>query len=618
MGIGKRVPTFSEGGYELPVYDYATPPEIATGEPVRHSVAIVGGGLSGLTLAALLGSYGVPCVLLDEDDTVGVLGASSRGICYAQPTLELFETLGFSSSVIEAGATWSTGRVYTRDRELFSFELEKAQGSDFPPFVNIQQFYVEGLLVEAVDRYPVVDLRWRSRVTGIEQDDAGVRLTVECPDGSYQLLADHVVDATGASSPIREALSVEVTEERLPGRWVISDIQFADPRPSERYAWIDATFNEGRAVWLHKMADDVWRVDFQMTPDSDPAEIESAAAVDARIRGMFGQDIDYKSVWIGSFQTRTTMVDRMSVGRVHLCGDAAHVVPPFGARGGNTGVQDANNLAWKLAMVVRGEAPTRLLDSYAAERMPIAERNRTVTRRSARFMQPRSDTEASLRDAVLAMAGDDPFLRSFVNTGRMAHPDRYASSEWIASTGGSRLNHSATVRRGETSTSVPELLRETGARLAVLMFEADPSTGAEVVSVASDGPVVCYAIDAEASGTFGPVGEDATPKAGDLWVIRPDGMIVGIARTAAEVRMLIDGALGRADLPRDPAAHHEVDYGPFAAADAFYEALIAAHEGRSAEESARLNAALVVALTGAVADPAALRGCLERAESSLA
>ncbi|MEO9149198.1 MAG: FAD-dependent oxidoreductase, partial [Burkholderiaceae bacterium] len=135
------------GGYHLPEYPFIPPPELASGAVHRHPIVIVGGGITGLTLACSLAWHGVPCVLLDEDNTVGVKGASSRGICYTQKSLEIFDKLGIYQRIAAKGIRWSIGRTFAGNDEVYAFDLSK-QGdynlSQQPPFINIQQFYIEG------------------------------------------------------------------------------------------------------------------------------------------------------------------------------------------------------------------------------------------------------------------------------------------------------------------------------------------------------------------------------------------------------------------------------------------------------------------------------------------
>ena len=148
-------------------------------------------------------------MLLDEDNTVGVKGASSRGICYTQKSLEIFERLGIYDRIAAKGIQWSVGRTFAGKDEVYSFDLRQQSAfnlSTQPPFINIQQFYIEGYLVERIYELGNVELRWKNRVTAFAQDNECATLTVSTPAGDYQLRADHVIDATGSHSPFRKWL----------------------------------------------------------------------------------------------------------------------------------------------------------------------------------------------------------------------------------------------------------------------------------------------------------------------------------------------------------------------------------------------------------------------------
>jgi 3-(3-hydroxy-phenyl)propionate hydroxylase len=426
-----RAATAVTGGtYELPVYPFVEPAELR-GERLRHPVVIVGAGLTGLTAACDCALRGIPAVVLDEDDTVGVRGAASRGICYAQKSLEIYKRLGILDRMLAKGIQWSVGRTSAGNDEVYSFDLKKMQThsvSEQPPFINLQQFYVEWFLVERIHELGLVELRWKNRVIEIAPNQDHVVLTVATPSGPYTLQASWVIDCCGAHSVIRDKLGVHATGSKIADRWCISDVRFEREPPAERWTWIEAPFNENRAVWQHLMADRVWRLDYQMPADADPEAISRPEVVADRLRRQFGPDVKYELVWVGPYAYRSLCLDTFRVGRVLFAGDAAHVMSPFGARGGNSGIQDADNLVWKLALVLEGKAPERLLDSYAIERRQAALDNIRITNRTTRFLSPPTRVEKRFRDAVISLAREFPFARAFVNTGRLSSPTRYVDS----------------------------------------------------------------------------------------------------------------------------------------------------------------------------------------------
>jgi len=485
---------FSRGsGYELPEYPFQAPPEIAAGSASHHPIVIVGGGITGLTAACALAQYGIPAVLLDEDNTVGVKGASSRGICYAQKSLEIFERLGVYERIAAKGIQWSVGRTFAGKDEVYSFDLRQQSAynlSSQPPFINIQQFYIEGYLVERIYELGNVELRWKNRVTGFEQNNECATLTVETPAGKYQLRADYVIDASGSHSPFRQWVGASVTARQGDDRWCIADVRFQKHPPVERHTWIEAPFNDNRAVWQHMMGDNVWRIDYQMAPDADLAEVSREDLVRERLTRQFGTDAGLEIVWVGPYAYRSECVDRMRHGRVFFMGDAAKVVNPFGARGGNTGIADADNLAWKLAAVMKDRASPELLESYHEERHEAARQNVLVTDRTARFLRPATPVEKTFRSAALTLARQHVFARQFVNTGRMAVANPYTHSSACDETGGQSVQNVALTWPDGSRGQVNDLLRWADGRLLVLIFgTASPAALERLRSLCETAPL---------------------------------------------------------------------------------------------------------------------------------
>jgi 3-(3-hydroxy-phenyl)propionate hydroxylase len=490
---------FTEGaGYVLPEYPFVEPPEVRDSETGHHPIVIVGGGLAGLTMACSLARYGVAAVLLDEDNTVGVKGASSRGICYTQKSLEIFHRLGVYERISTKGVQWSVGRTFAGKDEVYSFDLRQQSGyrlSSQPPFINIQQFYIEAYLVERIGELGHVELRWCNRLTGFEQDDECATLTVATPTGEYRLRADHVIDATGSHSPLREWAGATVTARKGDDRWCIADVRFSKSPPVERHTWIEAPFNENRAVWQHLMGDRVWRIDYQMAPNADPQEVSREELVRERLARQFGADCEIEIVWVGPYAYRSECIDRMRHGRVFFMGDAAKVVSPFGARGGNTGIADADNLAWKLAAVMRGRAAPALLDSYHQERHEAACQNVAVTDRTARFLRPSDGAEKVFRDAALGLARQYVFARQLVNTGRMAIANPYTRSDACEASGGLPVQNVSFHWPDGSAGCVNDLLQWADGDLLLLLFGGAAAAGLERLrALARAAPLRCVQV----------------------------------------------------------------------------------------------------------------------------
>jgi len=405
-----------------PAFDYQRSPDQDAARPAHHKVVVVGAGLVGLTAALDLAQRGVKVLLLDDDNTVSV---GSRSICQAKRTLEIWDRLGCAAPMLDKGVTWQVGRIFRGGQEVYNFDLQPEGGHRFPAFINLQQYYVEQFLLERLRGQQGVEIRWRNKVTGIAAHSDGVRLTVETPDGLYDLEADWLIAADGARSAIRRLMSLKFIGREFQDRFLIADLHLPEPPfgrrgPTERWFWFEPTFHKGDSALLHRQADDVWRLDFQLGADADPDEECKPERVTPRVKAALGADFGFEFEWLSVYRFQCRRLERFRHGRVLFAGDSAHQVSPFGARGGNSGVQDADNLAWKLAMVVTGEAPERLLDSYDAERGPAADENILASSRSTDFMSPKTSVARQFRDAVLALAERLPFARRLINSGRLS------------------------------------------------------------------------------------------------------------------------------------------------------------------------------------------------------
>lgn len=545
------------GGYVLPRYPFVEPPELSgRGSQGHYPVVIVGAGLCGLTMACDLASRGIEAVVLDDDDTVGVRGASSRGIVYARKSLEVFRRLGIWERIRDKGVQWFVGRTLVDSEVIYEFDMTAVTASEQPAFVNLQQFYVESFLVDRITELGRTQLRWRNRVLRAVQNDAGVVLEVDTPAGRYELAADWVIDASGLASAVRDGFGLEThAAKSTEDRWCITDVRFQKALPQERWTWVEAAANEGRAIWQHPMADGVWRLDFQMEPDSDPDYVSRADVAAARLRRHLGEDTEFELVWVGPYQYRAHLLDDFRAGRVFFIGDAAHVVSPFGARGGNTGIQDAENLSWKLALVLTGRAPERLLDTYSEERRAAAAVNLEVSRRSARFLAPRTEAEYALRSAVLTLARRYPFARALVNTGRLSIPHVYADSSLVTSGGQAIQNVPIVLPDGRRGTLIDLLATaETG----LLGFwrasqPPDQSLLPELHRLEAAQPVRFFAIDrgGELASVGDPQGllkQELGIGVGEIAVLRPDLHLTGIVEDGEhdELRRIVRHAIGHA------------------------------------------------------------------------
>ena len=389
----------------------------------RHPVIVVGAGPVGLTAAIDLALRGIPVVLLDDADRIG---EGSRGICYAKRSLEIWDRLGVGERLVELGVTWKLGKVYLGDALAYSFDLLPEAGHKMPAFINLQQYLLEKALVDHAADIRGIDLRWKNKVVGLEQHNDCVLLTIETPDGSYRIEADWVIAADGARSTVRELLGLAFAGIGFDEKFLIADIRMSADFPTQRRFWFDPPFHSGQSALMHRQPDNVWRIDLQLGSDADVEEEQQAERVIPRLKRMLG-DRAFELEWISIYRFDCRRLDRFVHGRVIFAGDSAHQVSPFGARGGNSGVQDAENIAWKLAAVLAGEAEPHLIESYNTERIQAADENIGHSTRSTDFIAPRSAAERELRNAVLALAPEAEFARRMVNSGRLSIATTYES-----------------------------------------------------------------------------------------------------------------------------------------------------------------------------------------------
>ena len=408
--------------YDYQPFAYTRPPGLVAPEP-RHPVLIVGAGPVGLALAVNLAQAGVRAVVVDDNNVVSV---GSRAICWAKRSLEILDRLGVGEAARDKGVTWKVGRTYCGEAEVFNFDLLPEDGHKMPAFVNLQQYYVEEFLVARAQALGV-DLRWKNRVTGVEQAGDHAVVSLETPDGSYDLQADWVVACDGARSPVRGMLDLQFDGELFEERFLIADIEMQADFPSERRFWFKPPFHNGQSALLHKQPDNIYRIDLQLGWDTDPEVEKRPENVIPRIARVVGHG-DFRLDWVSIYTFQCRRLKRFVEGRVIFAGDSAHIVSPFGARGGNGGLQDVDALGWRLAAVCKG-ADVGALAAYDRERQFAADENLLNSSRATRFMSPEAGVETMFRDAVLDLAAHAPFARPMVNSGRLSRPCVYPMAD---------------------------------------------------------------------------------------------------------------------------------------------------------------------------------------------
>jgi 3-(3-hydroxy-phenyl)propionate hydroxylase len=510
----------------------------AASDMAEHPVVVVGAGPVGLSLAIDLAQRGQNVVLLDDADRIG---EGSRAICFSKRSLEYWDRLGVGDRMVDKGVVWSVGRIFHGPAELYQFNLLPEQGHKRPAFINLQQFYAEAYLVDRVEQLPGISLRWRNKVTALEQRNDGVLVNIATPEGSYRLLAAYVIACDGARSSLRQMVGAEFAGQVFEDQFLIADVKMTAEFPTERWFWFDPPFHAGRSALLHKQPDDVWRIDLQLRPDADPAAEKRPENVRPRIARMLGHD-KFEFEWISLYKFQCRRMDKFIHGRVIFAGDAAHQVSPFGARGANSGLEDAENLAWKLDRVLRKDSPEGLLDSYHIERSAAADENIRESTRSTDFMAPNTAQEARLRKAVLALAKETEFGKRMVNGGRLSVPTVYESP---LSTPDGDTWHGGP-QPGTSMYDAPideryltDAFIDQGKRFTCLAFgngrSVDMPEGVGTIRIGGEGGLA----DAE---QFASARYDAAP--GTTYLLRPDGYVA--ARFRHPTRSALDAALSRA------------------------------------------------------------------------
>jgi 3-(3-hydroxy-phenyl)propionate hydroxylase len=470
--------------------------------PVRYPVVIMGGGPVGVATALDLGRQGIRAIVLDDHEGVGM---GSRAICFAKRSLEIADRYGCGAPMLDKGVVWNVGKVFYEDRKVFEFNLLPEDGHKFPAFINMQQPYFEQFMIDRVRELQAegmpIELRGKNRVDGVVVKDDHVVLTVMTPEGPYTIEADWLIGADGANSPLRGMMGLEFEGRVFEDNFLIADIKMKGDQsfPTERWFWFEPPFKSGSSTLLHKQPDDVWRIDFQLGWEIDRKEELKEENICVRLDAMLGPEIEYEMVWSSIYTFQCKRMERFREGRVIFAGDAAHQVSPFGARGANSGMQDVDNLGWKLGLVVQGKSPESLLDSYDSERVFGAEENIMNSTRSTDFITPKSEISKVFRNAVLNLSEKHAFARPLVNSGRLSVPCVYDGG--VLNSGDDLVGGPARTRPGAPcpdapvgsgflvpklgddfvvlaiNAKVPALLEEAGitARVISISTEDDPS-----------------------------------------------------------------------------------------------------------------------------------------------
>ncbi len=414
--MGKINREFVEYPFKPRLYPPTLPALKDGREAKRHRVVIVGGGPVGMSLALGLAGFGIASVVLEADERVCI---GSRAICISRRSLEILARLGVADAFLARGLPWTGGRSFYRDTQVLHFTMPHDAHQKLPPMINMSQYDIEQILLDRAEAMrDLIEIRWQSRMSSLRTRDDGAELDITTPAGDYTLAADWVVACDGGRSSVREALGLSLEGTTYEGRYVIVDIHLKSARPTERLAWFDPPSNPGSTILMHKQPGDVWRIDYQLRDDEDPDEAVKPRNVIPRIEShlrMIGETGPWAPIWIAIYRAHALTLPSYRHGRVLFAGDAGHLVPIFGVRGLNSGLDDSDNLAWKLALTIKAAAGSSLLDSYSAERVAATHENLAYGTKSTEFMAPPSPAFSLMRQAVLSLAARHPRVRSLIN-----------------------------------------------------------------------------------------------------------------------------------------------------------------------------------------------------------
>jgi 3-(3-hydroxy-phenyl)propionate hydroxylase len=412
--------------FDYPEYPFIRPAEL-DGKSLQHPVVIIGAGPIGMTAALELARHGIRTVVLDDKNTVN---EGSRAVCIARHSMECLQQIGLAKTFEKSALPWTKGSSYYRDKLVYRLRMPHPESERYYPMYNLQQQYIEKYLIDKADANNLIEMRWQNKVTDIRQDQNGVKLKVETPEGNYTLDSQFALAADGAHSVMRRQLGLRLKGEAYEGRYVIVDIQMKSDYPTERRAFFDPSSNPGLTILIHKQPHNIWRVDYQIDEDVDEQEELEENNIRRRISSileMIGETGPWELEWRSVYKAYSLALDDYRAGKTLFIGDAAHLVPIFGVRGLNSGLADAMNAAWKLAYVLHGWADETLLDSYSVERRGATMDVFENAVKTTKFMTPPTRGHSLMRDTVLSLAISNEFPRPLINP-RQSLPYTYIES----------------------------------------------------------------------------------------------------------------------------------------------------------------------------------------------
>jgi len=341
--------------------------------PIKTDVIIVGAGPTGLSLACQLTRQGIDFVVIEKKEGVTpyskALGVHAR-------TLEIYEQLGLAQKAVERGTVAGKVRLLESGEIVGEVDLSNigAGLSPYPYMLVLEQSENERLLYDYLQGHGR-DVLWQTELESLSQDESRVTATVRTNAGASQIIeSKYLVGCDGPKSPVRHALGLAFAGSTFERLFYVADVQI-DWKFSHD-ALHGCLARNSVVAFFPLRGEKRWRIvgAFPEGLEKDEGEI-LYEEIEARIKEEAELDLDITRVdWFSTYKVHTRHVEKFSAGRCFLAGDSAHIHTPAGGQGMNTGIQDAYNLAWKMALSLKGSAAERILDTYNEERLPNAKR----------------------------------------------------------------------------------------------------------------------------------------------------------------------------------------------------------------------------------------------------
>ncbi|WP_109852479.1 FAD-dependent monooxygenase [Aquimarina sp. AU58] len=593
--------------YKNPIYPFRQTPDQFAKTPVRHKVIIIGAGPVGLAAALDLAKRGISSVVFSKEKTVSI---GSRALCFSKKCLEIINRINpdTASKMVNKGVTWNLGKVFYREEEVYKFNLLPEEGHKIPAFINLQQYYFEEYLVDEAHKNPLIDVRWQSYAHFVQQDDEKVTLDIHTQEGNYNVESEYVLACDGVHSPTRNALNLSFDGELFEENFLIADIIMENDFPTERWFWFDPPFNKGNSALLHKEPDGVWRIDLQLGWNIDKDKELNPDRIKERLRKMLGEDCEFELEWTSIYNFRCMRMEKFVHNRIIFAGDSAHQVSPFGARGANSGIQDTDNLIWKLAYLIQGKAPKSILETYDKERSPATDENIYHSSNATDFISPKSRMSTIYRNAILDLAKNYLFAQKIVNSGRLSHSFKYLNSslttedieEWHGDVQpGYAISDVLLLKNGKTTYLIDEL----GNDFTLLIYGSNANN---LIQFNTKFDVKTVYVNAKNEMNELVDFDNNFKQKYDVnetswYLIRPDHYIAARGKKANEKN--INNALLKAtNAMKNTKETNIKDKTPLYVRDEMYKILIKSHTGLTEEESVKMNAKLILLLMDKIDD----------------